>query len=509
MGWSRAFLAAISGPVRPRLRVSVEGFGANPDWNIAAWRLVSDPDLPGDPILSREGWSFAGARIDPWTWRGTSGVLSLRIMRPSLDLRRRIVRGQPVVVRVGFAGWPYRAFEVVGVYQVWALTGQGGGFTLVLRDFLAALSSRLTTDTDKIALFQDLVTTSITTTAAYTAGSGLLVTSSASGFRRQDDGSGTLKGCVRIDGEFFRTWTAKTATDLTVSTSAYNLNTADASVGSGTGVTEVAFLDDHPLTAVRRILLSSGTTGFRGIYDTLPESWGYALPAWIVDQEDLAAGVAASQPASGSADWLIWAAEAQSDGRAWIEGWLCQGGYGLTVRQGAVTARPIPAPTSKFAQVWRIDDADLIEVAAFDAFDPGGVEYATLNVAYGTASGGTALSSTTAAVATLPAGQAYTLDLTDYVSDNGSAIATEIRDRVAIWYQRAPERLRILCAGLRLAAPAPGDLAELTSRRIGGRADPAGYLRRRGLILEVSPNWIEGTTTIEILIAPDDAQIGS
>lgn len=504
MSWGAAFLSAIAAPAPGRLAVLIEGFDPGPDWQTAAWIVSSHLGLPGAQILCRGGWQQAGARIAPRSWAASVGSLAFRIARDP-DVLRRMARGQLVRVRVGPVGWPAGALEVVGVYQLWSLQSQRAGVDVVCRDLLGALASRLSTDTDKISLFQDLTTTGPTTTASYSPGAGSLTVSSTTLFRRQDDGGGALRGAVRItDGStsFIRFWTAKTPTVLTVDTASYNLNEPDSAASSGAGVAEVAFLDDHPLTAVRRILLSSGTTGFRGDYDTLPETWGYALPRWAVDEADLAEGAARTQPASGSADWTIYAEESQADGIAWIESWLCQGGYALTARQGALTARPILAPTAKIA-AWVLDDREIVEVIAWEAWDPSGSEAAALSVRGATGSGGVAEQTAIEAPATLPAEAEALLDVGVFVSENAAAIRVEIRNRVAIWYQRTPERLRIRLGGLRLAAAAPGDLAELTSRVLRGRT--GAYLRTRALIVEVAPDWLGGWVTLELLIAPEAA----
>lgn len=512
MAWSRRFLDALQRPRFARMAWIIEGFDPGSGWQTAAWSVVSEPGLPGDAVLIQSGWQTVGPRVQLRTWQASGGAFTFGVARRTAVLQR-MIRGQCVRVRLGFAGWPASAFEVIGVYQLWSIENQGPGAVVVCRDLLTALQSRLTTDYAKTSLFAGLTTTSVTLTAGYTAGSGSATVSGTAAFHRQDDGGGALKGMIKISGaggDFFRSWTAKTSTVFTVSTSTYNINTADANASSGVGVTEVAFLDDHPLTAVRRLLVSTGTALRQGTYDTLPETWGYGLPLWLVDEADIAEGVAKTQPASGSADWLLWSTDEAPDGIAWIESWLNAGGHFLTMRQGALTARPVYDPAAKMP-TFLVDDRDIVACnwAAFDSECP--QEFAALNVRRATGTGGTTLSSTSEALGTLPAESGAELDAgTDGWTADNSAIATEVRDRVKNFYLRVPERLTLSLAGWRAAALAVGDLVEITSRRIGGRREGlSGYSRRRGWAAAVSPDWIGGTTRIEVAILPDDGTIFS
>ena len=508
MSWSQRFLDGLRGG---RIAFIVEGFDLA-DWRTAAWRASSRSSgrASGDFVLTRGGWQTAGGAVQPRTWRASTGAFSFGIARSGP--LQKILRGQFVIVRAGFQGWTEAAFEPILIGQVANLQQQGASATVVCRDLLSALASRGSTIQGEGGLFAGLTSTGVTLTAGYTAASGTMTVSSTTGLRRQDDGGGALKGCIRVtDGsnQFFRTWTAKTATVLTVSNASYNLNTADVSAASGAGVEEIAYLDDHPLKAAERILRSTGAfSSTTGSPDTLPELWGYGLPADVIDADDIAEGIARTQPASGSADWLIWSEVEQPDAVGFLESFLGPGGHFLAMRQGRLTARPVYFPSSK-SDAYRIDDSDLIGEVEWAAFDPDSpTEAGRLDLWSSTGSGAYAATSTSEAVGTLPAETVISLDATPWIVDNVASIKAEIAGRIAYYYLRVPERLTLQLAGLRAAQLAPGDLVSLTSRRIGGRTDRgAGYSDRRGWVAAVNPDWVGGSVRIEVLFVPEDGTI--
>jgi hypothetical protein len=106
-------------------------------------------------------------------------------------------------------------------------------------------------------------------------------------------------------------------------------------------------------------------------------------------------------------------------------------------------------------------------------------------------------------VATLPADFDLTYTL-PAVWSNGTAICTEVHDRVAESFYRVPERMVLACAGLRLAQLAPGDVVDLTTKRFPSRRDGLdGFAGRRVLVDEVSPDWDRGTVRVGLLVYPE------
>lgn len=513
MPWSEAFVAELRKPtIAPVYILRTTGvLGSDNDTPGGSWS-VSSSALYGDGSMIVEQSSIQGQRLTAQTWDSAIGGLSVAIAKRSYQqLLGAFSRGQLVELLVGFVGWDLADFAPVWRGMTVTMTGVGPVRVIQCRDILGALGTRITQSSSNLALFDGVGSTSASA-AAYTAGSTTLRVSSTANFERQDDGTGTLRGLLRVDGtnggtsvSFYRYWTSASATEFTVNPDATFLGTTDSSCTTFTA-TEYVYLDDHPLDAARRVLVSTGTAGANGDYDWLPAKWGYGIPdAWI-DHDDTDYHVAASQPQTGDDDWHIFTATAQSDGLSWLISVLQPGGFFLTLRQGQITGRCVMDPTNVGIRVAAaITDDEIVSIDDWDGWDSQDYQTECANVTYTT-------DSTTAsdheAIGSLPAVTTETVDLSAMVYANEDAIRDEVAGRLSVWRQRIPERLSITVRPMVYAGLAVGDVVELTTDQHSGRLETTadGYRARRAYVVEVDADWFSLSVRLTLLILPTYAE---
>jgi hypothetical protein len=502
VAWSQEFVEALRKPARPIFRLenlsvtTLDNGWALSSHTVGAARMVTDE------VMTQEGTSFSSAELTLRTWASSVGTFSVGFTGPGWKLIPRMTRGQWVALKVGFIGWEYDQFQTVCLGTLWNVRGHSNEWVIECRDALSGLVHRQDggSSDDRPAplatysLFST-VTASTSLTSPYTLGDPTLNVASTTGFERQDDGSGALKGAIRLTSgstTFLLTYTGKTATTFTglsalgvVGTTATSLGTAD--------VTEVAYLDDHPIDAARRWLVGSGS------YAWLPAAWSLNLPDWMIDHVDCDRSKTYSSVSSGLNIWEFVAEDTEEDGRAFIDSQIAAGGFFITVRQGRLTVRCVVDPNlSTVPYISTLDDGDILEIEDFEAFDSSlQTEYESYRVEDGAGGGSTQ----TETVGSFPVDGRATITIAAY--SNGTNHQTAVRTRCAPWYLRVPERLVIRCA-MRCAQFAPGDVVLISSARIVGRTEltSTGYSGRRAMVTAVAPDWFGWTCTISLSVLP-------
>jgi hypothetical protein len=459
--------------------------------------------------------SYGELQIPAFT--ATTSMLTLGLTR---DVSRQVTRGLVVQLRIGFAGWPPDRFETVFVGCVRGLSYVlGSGWSLTVQDLAGSLTSRFVTSTVlagmAAGLFDNLSETTISG-GAYSAGDPTVNVASTTGFEQSNQGGG--EGYMYLvtsntgDG-FLLLSTGKTGTTFTGTIGTALFGTTASAAANGNVVREVVYTKGHPLTLARRILVSTGTSttsaaGSNGTADLLPEAWGYALPPAFVDAGDIAKHKGLSQPASGNDDWEVVEYDRQESGSSWMAGLLAPGGYFLTMRQGAVTARClVDVERGEAAETWRCSDDDISELSyePFDGRQPAEYRYLRLDAADG---GFDQPSEST--IDTRPV--AYRREITlPYVWSNGNAICNEITARLRYYMLRVPERISIRTAGLHLAPATIGDCVRLTTSVVRSRWAEEGhdFADRPCLMVGGGPDWFRGGCQLELLAIPPSAGTSS
>ncbi len=517
MAWSDAFLAALASPSRGPAILRVATFdpvvGSTPGRS-AQWspsRLVSGSVRVDGPL------------VEPITWRSQIGGFSFSLAVE--DLRQLLLemrRGTLVQVTASFPGLPDADTAVVEIGQVRGVRSRGGGPGLWVVEVTCAsavggFGSRYSIDDPtRLPLFQDVpgTGTTIDTFTWFAGSSTTMYLADATGFQK-DSGTGRygMVYCEPSSGSpFYLRYSAISGNQLTTETTGA-LGTTAVDMVAGDKVSHVAYVGDHPLAIVAKIVTSTGTAGANGSYDTLPERWGFALPERFIDVADIEDHISRVQISGGDYELDLMSSTVQHTPFDWLTGAIAPAGFFVTQRQGAVTARSVQDPWGGRARApVDITDADILmergrPAVTLEHFDPAqAAQYAGYVVTGPTASD----SSTVSAVATLPAVRQRTYDLSGVLFRQETAIRAEVAGRHAPWARHVPERLVMRAAGLRLAQLAPGDHTTISSRLLTGRAEASGavptsvFAERPLMVARVTPDWRAGLVDLDLVLPLPD-----
>ena len=490
--------------------------GMAPGWadtgaRMAMFRAVAQQLQPRTWAVTLGGWNFrvigdprAFARACP---RGT--VLGLYAALDSFATTAGIDASGYVRVGVGVVQDVQPVFEGDGPKTVFA------GLEVTVVDAPKAMQGRLVNSGGAHPLFYTVgSTTTLSSTAA--VGDATYNVASTTGFARRLGGSYPY-GCVLVtpasssDGAYCRLWSASTATTLTIQSAATasRIGTTDIGAASGDAVTECWYLRGHPLDIAREVLVSRTGNGANSSYDILPEGWGIGLDAQLMDDEDIEnwKNSALLAPASGSLVWELAGTDQKDDPWAWLAGWLGEAGYFLAMRQGCVTVRP--AQSTDLSTVRDtgilIDDSDIMSVTGGSFWDGSlSPEFYQTRVA----SVGASSSRTTAEVVSLPAGDVYVYDVGDRLWSNESAVTTMDCARLAQATTQIPERVMLMCRGLRLASLTLGDVVHLSTYLIPSRLNRTsfGFLNAAALVVSHAVEWERGYVKIGLCVYPTGSE---
>ena len=526
MGWSNAFLTEINSPTR------------SPVWALETIRLLSggvggSRDYASHTVVG-SGYSArlkigsvrtGGARLNPLSWTSTQGAFTVELFGDISDILFYLTKGSAVRLMLGFEGWDPSQFQPVGLGVVKNVRGKAPKWTLECWDLIQAMQTRLASDPDKLELFYGLGTTTTITNPYTTAHTELLVVATAD-FGIEEPAVGNAYGAIFVDpvslgaDPFYLEYDSTTSTKFDELTSRDILGTSPVGFAAATLedlVYEIAYIKGHPIDSIAKILTSTGVTGFNGDFDSLPVSWGYGLPDYLVDFDDMERAKSGILVA-GAVDYefTMVSHEPQSNGLQWIQSQLAGAGIFLTQRQGHLTARVVQDPngfeTEPVVSGIEIGDSDIMDVV-YEAWDSQqAAEYETWSLGiHGTPSVGTYSESDYTGedgIGTLPVGALYeSFAAIDTDHDNALDMILEISKRIKWWYWRIAERLTLTCAGLRLAQLCPGDIVTITSDVLYGRSEAKraelGFNGRRAMVYGVDPDWIGGTVTVILAILPD------
>lgn len=447
--------------------------------------------------------SSVGQQVTPAAWTSRLGTFSVDVVGEAActAVLQACARGTGVGVYVGWDGLPDSEWGRValGVVRDIQIDGaQGFRLSVLCDDLTAACRQRFKPEATEVALFADQPAAT-TLAAGYTAGDTSITVASSTPFQAQTSGLIKMTGG---SGEFYLRYTARSGTALTVSSTAY-VGTAD-DVANGEQVFVVAWVQGHPLKIVERILTSRD--GTNGVQDVLPADWGMAIPAALVDSQDVTAYQSTAWIAtSGSYQWDVWSDVAVDDAYGWIAGWLSAGGGFLAMRQGCLTARCAQRPTySCGLPVYPLPREDRIEGLSwrYTAFARDvAVEYCTSRVI--SASSWTDAGGDDAA--TQPVERRIDHDLGAMLVDNETFSRQGDVERLSIYDTRIPESVTIPFR-LPHAQRCIGDLVELDTTGIPTRQrlrDPS-IVAQLGVVVAMSVDWSRGVVELTVYVYPPD-----
>jgi hypothetical protein len=524
MGWHPTFINRLARPgvLTPIFILEVFKL-ANGDGVGSPIRISSAP-FPGcfvwlDPSEIRLG----GARVTPVSWTYQAAALRVKIdaRAPSrISLASSLRRGALCKLRMGFPGDDIVAFETIFLGSIRGIESRApGAWDVEIWDLTTSLQGRVTTSTQKVQLFQVASTEGVgTLTATYNVGDTSIEVDDLTGFVRENGGSGLVRIQCPVDGHDFLltyTGTATGPTRLTGVSSAGVLGTTAHNCPSGhaASATHVPYINGPLYTVWSKIALSTGSAGTNGPRDTLPETWGFALPREIVDVTGGEAfGSAITAPASGTADVYLYTTEEVTDSASWLSAIFSAYGLWLCVRQGELTLRGAQSVADWSAVRARssvvITDADIVvgeggEGLLVEMYDNDrNTEYAATEITGPTGS----LITFEPSVGTFPAARRIAYDLSRIAWSNESAIQQEVANRLHPWAVSLGEALVCRLSGLHWMQLVPGDVVRVDIRRASGRhrSSLVGWANRPALVVEVAPDLYQCQVMVRLATLPID-----
>lgn len=495
MSWSAGFISALQTGGAQTWRIRTIQLGTEATYAGEYVATSGVPDGAEDPILSGPP-TVQGSSLNIDAWTATIGGMSFTLSGSLATLKQYITRGTCVEVLLAVGGY----IERVSVGRVTGVSYRSGRASIDIGDALTLLDCRSVADGDEVPLFYDLPNSS-SLTADYTVGDTTVNVASTSTFQWESGAT----GCIKI-GEFFLTYTGKTATTFTGCSVAGAFWTTAADTASGGSVYDVVLMEGHPLTIAMRVLMSTGA-GTNGDYDDYPASWGYGITTGVIDVDDIEAERDEKMTVStGTYVIDVVTTEEQNTPRTWLTGWLSAFGVVPVLRQGSLSFRAFSTQVGKTrATVATYSDADIdhrsggVSSEWFNASQPteyGLVEIYAQDVGIGDASED---------LATLPGTGTKTYDLQAVLYTNVGAVMEDVHDRLYFAAKRIGEVLTLPISGLGPWQHAVGDAIIFQSTLQGLRFDYSG-LGRECWVVQVKPDPMSARVTLVVVsFPPEDA----
>ena len=520
MTWNLGFTEALerSQPVAYAVRVEplVLGDGVGERNYVVATANLAEWS---PPVTETSAFIVAGSvrgitsSVSPQNWTPTAGGYTFRIAGdlkvPAWALCRGAIVG--LYVAIGNGGRVYVQRVHIGMVTMIEGANEGGAgagydsISVTVVDIRAALGRRLGAAVGDGALFNTAGNV-MELTGNEAVGSASYDVDSTTALSLPPTGNGAVYVQTSVGGDgYWRLVSAKGATTLTIDTPLTTPRMGTADVGASTGDLVIGgyYVSGHPFDVVRKILTSTGTRT-NGTYDTLAESWGLGVPSdWIDDIDINEWRDEVLQPASGSYAWEIAGVTLESDAYSWLSALLSSAGMWITCRQGMITLRAVqPAYGAQVSSGITLTESDLVSTPSVHWYDPAmSTEYENVQVF----ANSTNAYETSGAVTTYPAEPVLLYDFSDRLFNNLSAVVTAEAARlrestVDIWM-----RVNAVCAGLRCAGLAVGDLVDLSWPTIFNPWDPRrGLNGYRAHVLGIGVDWSAGTVTLSLGVPPKD-----
>jgi hypothetical protein len=509
-GWSDDFIRECDQRRRaPVYLVESLPRDASPSWGVGrSWSAATHQGYGADADLVSVAWSPPTLNITGWA--STMGGFSFVLRRwdKAVDTLRR---GYVVVLKMGFSGWTPEEFQTVALGRLRGMRIDGAACIVSVDGPDSLFVSRQSVGSNSSQLFGS-VFASTTLDAAYTPGDASLDVASVSGFERETSGTGALQVTPDAGDPFYLTWTANGGGAFTVGT-ASRFGSTSAAADAGNLVKEVGYVYGHPMTQLRKLMLSTGT-GDHGTYDVLPETWGLGIPPEYVATGDIAVWKSRYEPGSGPVmdfDWVIDPAAVITRELEWRFGYpvdvvsslvygqtydglallrtLQPAGVWTTLRQGQITTRcAIPGTRYTLDRyvTETIDDDDVGEIIALEPWD------SRVLAAYRTVTATDGANSFT--YTRSDAGERHVPRLDNYEIDcsqlihatvgDATSMLTLIAEHVGTWLTQIPGVVRLRIRRWRAARLCLGDVVSLT-------------LDRGGIQFEAVPGIVTGLTIFD------------
>ena len=327
---------------------------------------------------------------------------------------------------------------------------------------------------------------------------------SAPPFERESGRAGAVLITPTSGDPFIVTYTGVSGNNLTgVSTTAvFGTSGSGATVNSGDIVQEVCWIQRHPSTMALRILVSTGL-GTNGAYDSLPSSWGLAIPEDLIDVQGFLNTATALNLSlsSGSYDVHTAATTPQGPALQWLQSELNRYGLWLCVRQGQISIRPaLDSHRHSPSPVMTLDASNLLAVLPNrNNYDPGQQTESRFYTVKGELISDWAITDEAPKTRPLLANIADgpVVDGWPNVYQNQAAINLSIAQRVGPWHQRIHTVIEVQ-ANLSAAQLCVGDWIRVQHLGLWDHTTVVTQFPRLAMVSALSCDWSAGTVSLRL-----------
>jgi hypothetical protein len=503
MGWGEDFRAALLAPhLRPRHIVkqappALGGFHGVGDF----WQISSHDEGPYYArCIARHGHSYSAGTLRPGEWQTT--ISEARIALTGASGSMPDARGQLVQWCIGFPGMSVDDYAPILTGQVQGYhRDQSGTWFVTIRSVLTSLVCRPTAEPTELALFHEMDNLSHETEIdiPYDGSAATISVLDSSTALRETGGDYLLEVQGDSGDPYLVEASGSTSgPDTFTGVSSAILGTSASAAAAGNSVRPLAYIEDHPVDVVRKILLSTGSGDNHPTYDTLPASWSVGLPDAAVDHEECNLTIS-NDDTTAANKWFVYSQSFQTDGFGWLQSVLAPAGYFMTDHQGQIAVRMgrDPATSGELIPLANvITTRDIVTIDNYGAWDPDQpVEYARIKLR-----DTVSVTDTDGPMVTLP-GSFKTVTELPFIFTAASDWRAAIAARIAGWALRVGEALDLTLVGWRFAHLSPGD-AVIVECPLPTRVAAA----TPWLVTASEPDWFGATCRVRLVRIPESEE---
>ena len=411
----------------------------------------------------------SGQRISLRRWESSIGGLRVNLAGSNVAqlVAKAIQRGMMAEFKVGFEGFTYEEFQTCGLYVYRGLSGSRNNWSIEFDDLFTAfqgpasvsLSSQFYEDAGKTTEITSGWSTSDATMSAATAD-----------FKIAHSGQKGLMLCQPSGGEpFYLKFTNKTSTtfDVDLTTSSF-IGTTTSNMTSGDTITSIGYLSDTVPDVAHKILFGSvpGTS-----FAVLPSSWHMALNfnSHNFNRDDFERwkNRYTGFYSNFLADFIV-PSPLENPFRG-LEEFMASFGAWLVIKEGGLSWRFVQQIvggsgfSEKYCAEYLITDDDIVSEDGYQVYHQDApAEY--FQVRFN--GPGDTFKSINEPVRTMPG--IFRLDHASQSFSFGSSSNLDLafdnmKHRLAPWYLRVPDEMRLTLKGWKFAELVPGDVVTLQS----------------------------------------------
>jgi hypothetical protein len=525
MAWSAEFREKMDVGGSPMFALDFQsaagpgGFaGYSPELYVLHSHGVSDADNHISHAL--ESFSGGGQSVSVRSWSSRAGAIRVKLSSASVAslIARKVPRGLPCHLMMGFAGWEYSRWQSLGIYQYENLSGKRNDWKITLGDGMKYLQSARPAGGGSSSVFGAAYTLIRTAWSPAVTPTALPCITDV-GFKKDAYGRGLLKvemDKTITDDPFFLKYTS-----ISGSPPAVTFNVVDDDVLGTTRpvlvdvavrVTHYNYIFQDLPTLVERFMLDDADPSTKG---TMPDGYNVGLSY----SNDFA-----------YTDWQMWrdrwneyedfhvdmyTADEILNPIRYISDLMAKFGAWLVFKEGKLSFRFAQnilesSSTKPIFVDYEITDQDIVSIEKYQAFNSDTKSQSTAVFWHITPPPSSAYFD----AVTLPAfadtrQRADGLFFDDDVeTTNVAGAITHLRDRLDPWYTRVPDELTLNLRGWRWAEMVPGDCVEVSSDYVldimGDKVGPhpPTFNGDVFMLTAVHPNWHDFTTTVELTRLP-------